>query len=235
MSDSPYHISTLSDRREKLSLLENGSKTNESTTGQSTVAATTATSTFILGATTSTTSTSTTSALGKNNLHSRSSLHICLGCTPTGRGILLSLNDSTPAIWTHYQINYTATNTFHTLSFGFQNENNREYYLDQVSVINVNNLGVELLSNGNFENSTSNVTDWNQLCTSFCGGFPGALSTVNCFSGNCFRDQCRASAGIDFLQQSFSTVIGQTYTISFMLILSGSGTTTSNRFYVDVY
>lgn len=184
--------------------------------------------------TTSTTST-TTSTLGMSSIEIFQSFDIYLGCTPIGRGVSLALNDSTPTIWTSYKINYTATNTLHTLSFGFQNENNREYYLDEVSVIDVNNPGVELLSNGNFENSTSNLTNWNQLCTSFCGGFPGILSTVNCHSGNCFRDQCRQSAGIDFLQQSFPTSIGQTYTISFMLILSGSGTTTNNRFYFDIY
>lgn len=47
-------------------------------------------------------------------------------------------------------------------------------------------------------------------------------------------DNCRAIAGIDFLEQTFSAMIGQTYTISFMLILTGSGTATDNGFFVDI-
>lgn len=139
--------------------------------------------------------------------------------------------------WTQYHFNYTATNSSHTISFGFQSENNREYYFDQSSIVATNDTSTELLSNPNFENSTVSLTGWTQACTNSCGGYHGVISTSgSCFSGNCYFDQCRASLlGIDFLEQTFSTVIGQIYTISFRLLLAGSGTAADNAFFVDIF
>ncbi len=119
--------------------------------------------------------------------------------------------------------------------FGFQNENNRHYYLDDVSVVDINIPTIELLQNPKFENSTSVPTGWTQWCTNMCSGHPGIVTTdVDCYSGNCFKDNCYASSGIDFITQAFPATIGSVYTISFMLRLGGSGTTTTNAFYADI-
>ncbi|CAF2814176.1 unnamed protein product [Rotaria sp. Silwood2] len=121
--------------------------------------------------------------------------------------------------------------------FGFQNENNRQYYLDTVSVVDNSASTTQLLKNPSFENSTTNATNWVQWCGDTCGGHFGVINTgTDCYSstGNCFMDNCYASMGIDFLGQSFPTTIGHTYTVSFRLILGGSGTTTANRFYADI-
>ncbi|CAF0979971.1 unnamed protein product [Rotaria sp. Silwood1] len=159
-------------------------------------------------------------------------------CTPTGRGTLLSLSGSVPNSWTQYQFNYTATTTSAIIMFGFQNENNRQYYLDTVSVVDNNAITVQLLKNPGFENSTTTATGWVQWCTNMCSGHSGVINSgTGCYlstTGNCFMDNCYASTGIDFLGQSFPTTIGYTYKISFWLILGGSGTTTANRFYADI-
>lgn len=122
-----------------------------------------------------------------------------------------------------------------SIIFGFQNENNRQYYLDNVSIVDNNSPSIELLQNSNFENSTTVATDWAQWCTNTCSGHPGVITSgSNCYSGNCFDDNCYASSGIDFIGQSISATMNHTYTISFMLKLGGSGTTTANAFYADI-
>jgi hypothetical protein len=139
-------------------------------------------------------------------------------------------------MWTLYKLNFTATSSYHVLIFGFQNENNRGYLLDDASVIDTGVPGFELLTNYDFENSSVSPTGWTQSCTSTCSGFSGSVITFgNCFSGNCFEDKCRASSGIDFLEQTFLTIIGHTYSVSFRLLLDGSGTTTANAFFVDIF
>ena len=156
-------------------------------------------------------------------------------CTSLGQGTLLNLIGGTSVAWTQYRFNITATSAFHCLMFGFQNEINRAYYLDNVSVFAIHSPSIEVLVNSNFENSTTTPTGWTQWFTSSCGGFPGNISTsINCLSGNCFVDKGRVSSGIDFVGQTFSTTIGQPYTVSFMLILGESGIATNNAFYLDI-
>lgn len=121
--------------------------------------------------------------------------------------------------------------------FGFQNENNRKYYLDTVSIVDSSAPSIQLLKNPGFENSTTIATDWVQWCTSTCGGFSGNVTFgTNCYlsTGNCFVDNCYATSGIDFLGQSFPTIAGHRYSISFWLILGGGGTTAANKFYADI-
>jgi hypothetical protein len=61
-------------------------------------------------------------------------------------------------------------------------------------------------------------------------------SSGNCYSGFCYVDNCYTSSnnGIDFIGQTFSATIGVIYTISFRLILIGSGSNTNNAFYADI-
>ena len=158
-------------------------------------------------------------------------------CTPTGRGTWLTLNGSNPSTFTQYRFNYTAVTTQPIIIFGFQNENNREYELDTVSVVNNNASSIQLLRNPSFENSTLTLTGWVLWCSSTCSGYTGTIiSGTDCLysTGNCFKSKCYASTGIEFLGQSFSALIGNKYTISFWLNLGGSGTTAANKFYFDI-
>lgn len=158
-------------------------------------------------------------------------------CNSTGRGTFMSISGLNPNTWTQYQLNYTATKTTPTIMFGFQNANNRTYYLDTVSIVNINAPSTQLLTNPSFESSSTSATGWTQWCTSTCGSSPGTItsgSTCNLGTGNCYADACDANVGIDFLAQSFTTSIGSFYTISFWLVSGGAGTGTTNTFYVDI-
>ncbi len=147
-----------------------------------------------------------------------------------------SLNLSTPVNWTQYSYNYRASSMKLTLIFGFTTEAARTYYLDGVSVVDVNASNIQLLKNPSFENSTTNLTGWMLWCSSSCNGTGGQLYTNNnCHlsTGTCFGANCYGTNAIIYLGQSFQTIIGHIYTISYWLIASG-GVQNVNHFYVDV-
>lgn len=148
---------------------------------------------------------------------------------------MLTLTGNNPNGWALYQFNYTATSIRPAIIFGFQNENNREYYLDDVSVTASNASGVQLLTNPSFENSTSSATGWAVWCSSTCSGYVGTISPTSCWTSRCFKSQCYASSGIEFIGQSFSAIVGMRYSVSFRLNLGGSGNTAANRFVFDIY
>jgi hypothetical protein len=113
------------------------------------------------------------------------------------------------------------------------------YYDLRWSVVDVNALNIQLLKNPSFENSTKSLTGWTLWCSTSCGGSGEELYTTSqCHlsTGTCFGANCPGSTAIIFLSQSFSTVIGHIYTISYWLIASGGGgrTNNQNNFYVDV-
>jgi hypothetical protein len=160
-------------------------------------------------------------------------------CSSSGHGTLSSLNLSIPVSWTQYSYNYTASSTTLTLIFGFTTEPARTYYLDDISVVDVNASNIQLLKNPSFENSTTNLTGWTLWCSTSCSGTGGKLYTTNnCHLsiGTCFGANCPGTSAIIFLGQSFSTIIGHIYTISYWLIASGGGggANNQNHFYVDV-
>ena len=127
------------------------------------------------------------------------------------------------------------------LLFGFTSDSYgtaRCWYLDTVSVFDVSTPGTQLLQNPGFDNSSSVLTGWTQYCTSTCSTNAGKATSSSCQSGNCYVDRCPAtlsSVQIDFIGQTFSTVIGHIYTISFWLVDSGSGLNGISVAYVDVY
>jgi hypothetical protein len=144
-----------------------------------------------------------------------------------------------PLNWTQYQYNYSANATAQTLMFGFMCDpsGNNYWFLDDVSVVDVNAPSIELLQNHNFDNSTSTLTGWTQWCTSTCtsGNAGQVTSDSNCTSTNCYIDRCYGSGAIDFLSQTFSTTPGNVYTISFWIKDFGSGSNVSSKAYVDIY
>jgi hypothetical protein len=116
-----------------------------------------------------------------------------------------------------------AATTTPILVFGFYNYGSDYSYLDDVSVVDTTAPLNQLLSNPSFESSTSDLTDWITWCQSDCGnGNQGQVTTSSCYSGNCYTDHCQ-QPNFDFLAQSFSATIGNTYTISFWLQQTGYG------------
>jgi hypothetical protein len=107
-----------------------------------------------------------------------------------------------------------------------------------VSVINVTPPFTQLLTNPSFENSTSTTTGWTIGCESTCGAVAAhVLSGGNCYlsSGLCFSAHCSSGrSAFILLSQSFTAAVGNTYTISYQLIQTGSASSGLLQFYLDV-
>ncbi|CAF0867482.1 unnamed protein product [Adineta steineri] len=140
-----------------------------------------------------------------------------ISCTATGVGNIDRLTSSSNVSWTQYSYNFTAYETATTISFGVNGNTQNCIFLDDISVIDIANPSVELLTNPGFENSTTTLTGWNAWYASTCGGSSAGhiVSDSDCrFSSNCYRGQC-SSSGTDYLIQSFATTLNHVYTISF--------------------
>ena len=148
---------------------------------------------------------------------------IATSCTSQGSANLLAVNGGLG--WTLYTYNYMATHSLPTLSFAVHGGGASEtVYLDDVSVTDKIAPSIQLLNNPSFENSTSTVTGWVMWCTSSCqtSGDGGTIINTGCHTGsgnNCYTNHCKN--GYDFLGQTFSTIVGHNYTISFWLHKTG--------------
>lgn len=159
---------------------------------------------------------------------------VASACTsPSGLGSLYMRSGALG--WTQLNFSYTATTSSPILTFTFHSGVGAETsYLDDVSVVDQSAPMVELLNNPSFENSTLGPTGWVTWCASSCTGVGdrGVIATIGCHIGsgsNCFTDHCQTT--YDYLGQSFSATIGNTYTISFWLKKTGGPLGT---FYVDI-
>ncbi len=161
-------------------------------------------------------------------------------CSSAGHGNL-AIFDAAPTTWTKYEYNHTANSTSSTLMFGFTNNPSglRYWFLAYVSVVRLTAPNTELLLNPNFDNSTTDLIDWTQYCTDTCtNGAVGGGQVTNsteCISTECYVDHCHGAGAIDFLSQTFSTMNGHIYTISFWIKNYGSGSNASTYAYVDIY
>ena len=120
--------------------------------------------------------------------------------------------------------------------FGLKPDNDDKFYLDDVSVVNLNAVGTELLLNPSFEDSSSTITDWSVWCQSGCTSEPARIVTnANCYlnTGNCVESRC-ANTNIETLAQSISAIPGDKYTISFRLRQNITGGSGANKFYLDI-
>ncbi len=120
-----------------------------------------------------------------------------------------------PTTYTQYTYNYTASSTSTAvLEFGFASTGGGKIgYLDDVSIVDTNASNSEMLINGGFENGT--LVGWQQLCTSSCqmSSF-GSITNTQCNTGLfCYMDGCKC--GLDFLLQTYTTIIGHVYTLNF--------------------
>lgn len=109
------------------------------------------------------------------------------------------------------------------------------YYLDDVSVVDVNTSNLQLLNNPSFENSTIVPNGWTVLCTESCDNSGTKINNNNkcrLSTGTCLKLGCHNS--ISFLGLNFSTIFSHIYTISYRSMLSGSAHS-ENHFYVVAY
>ena len=156
-------------------------------------------------------------------------------CSPPHTGSSFALSGHTPTVWTQFGFNFTATSPIQTLSFRFEVGLNDYYYLDDVSVVNVNAPGTQLLTNPSFENSPTTIVNWTVACSVMCS-FKADLETgINCYLLlSCLRAMCNGHN--ETVSQKFGTTIGDLYSVSFWLRLDAFGPSAPlNRFYIDVY
>ncbi len=125
---------------------------------------------------------------------------------------MLSLNGTNPSAWTRYEFNYTAIHSSPIIVFSFKTNNNFNYYLDDIYVV---------------DNSSTIATGWTQWCTYKFNEQSGMITS----RGYCYTS---SNTGIDFIGQAFNANIADTYTISCRLILIGFGKNTNNAFYADI-
>ncbi|CAF0989724.1 unnamed protein product [Adineta steineri] len=127
--------------------------------------------------------------------------------------------------YTKYTSSFTASSTLATLSFIIMGEGGGgaiHYWLIDDVIVNHTNTNANVLTNGSFE--TGDLSGWTQYCntTANCDAAGGKTTgnyahttTSSCNSGTyCVYDSC---VGTDYLEQSFSTVVGDYYIISYYL------------------
>ncbi len=146
--------------------------------------------------------------------------------SPSYVGQLLYLpSSSAPTSYTLYTYGFTASSSSATLTFVFQGDTGpgHNYWLLDSVAVNHTNANTNVLLNGGFEAGT--LIDWTQYCATNanCGaGNYGQVTTGVCYSGTyCYVDKC--NPGFDYLIQSFTTVSGDYYIISFYLMNVGGG------------
>lgn len=88
--------------------------------------------------------------------------------------------------------------------------------IDDVSITSNANPTIQLLNNPDFENSSSSAVGWTPWCRSTCtAGLLGNVSSVGCRTSRCYVSGCGGAGAEEYLGQTFSATIGQTYNISF--------------------
>ena len=148
-----------------------------------------------------------------------------MACLRSNTGNLASHDGSVLASWRQFSSTYVANTTLSYLSFGFETDNKRTFWLDGVSVVDTTTPGVQLLVNPSFENSTSDLTGWTvqQGC---CNSAAAQINHTSCINGsNCLQYLCGPENTFSFIGQNFTTVLGHNYNISYYLKTSVSGGT----------
>ncbi len=143
----------------------------------------------------------------------------CSSPSSVGRIFGFTINSVTLA-YVLYSYGFIANSTSATLTFAIDGENGgagHYWLLDSISV-NYTNTSTNVLVNGGFETGT--FAGWTQYCNTNanCGGTNlfGQITTNPCQAGSyCYVDKCDQGGSVDYLIQSFPTVIGDYYIVSF--------------------
>ena len=142
---------------------------------------------------------------------------------------MLDLINATGQSYIRYSSNLTASTNATTITFAFQH-NALFWWLDDVSIIDVTS-GVELAANGGFE--TGNLVGWN-YCNPNGTGNGGRIGQAGAFlphTGRYFYHGAPYPKP-DYLSQTVTTHVGQTYLISFWL---GNGGVETNHALITWY
>ncbi len=143
-------------------------------------------------------------------------------CAPPVGNVIFDLaGQPLPQVYTQYTVSFNAAQATTTLSFQFR-EDPSFFYLDDI-VLTHNGAGSNLLTNGDFEGGT--FTDpvagspqpngWTYL-NLFNAPFAGEVSNDNPHSG-LFNYVDGSIGAYDGITQSISTIVGDSYTLSFWL------------------
>ncbi|CAF1249518.1 unnamed protein product [Adineta ricciae] len=195
----------------------------DKTSTTTTVTSATSTSTTFTTFTTATKTTSSTTSTESTTSSTSTATTTAIVCNFTNVGLLQTFSALAPTSWTSYSVTFIATSTVTNLQFSSATDQaNKDWSIDNVSVVANGGIGTNLLLNGDFENGSS--VGWAMYsCSSTCSA--SIISSTNCDggSGSCYNNQCTPSTNIQFLEQYFITNIGTNYNVSFSVLKGGSG------------
>ncbi|CAF1422284.1 unnamed protein product [Rotaria magnacalcarata] len=158
-----------------------------------------------------------------------------IACVFSNVSLLLSITSSPPTIFTAFSYLYNATSTTTTLRFTSATDNpTKDWFIDNVSVVDVASSGTNLLVNGDFESGAS--VGWQlHSCSGSCNG--SIITSTMCIggSGNCYNNPCQPISNLQLIDQSFNTNIGTTYNVTFYVLKSGSGVGPGISMYANIF
>jgi hypothetical protein len=128
--------------------------------------------------------------------------------------VLLDISNAANFFYQLYLYSFVATTTNSTMTFALRQDPNY-WYLDDISVFG---NGQQMWNNGGFE--TGLLNPYYTICNPCAASYSGSLSSANPHSGfyNYQDGSVRCS---DYVFQSFTTVVGVNYNISFWLSNAG--------------
>ncbi len=148
---------------------------------------------------------------------------IATACLSISSGNLANHSGAAAFGWTQYAHSYVASTIQPYLSFGFENDNHRAWWLDGVSVVDITAPSGQLLDNPSFDNSSTSIPGWTiqQGC---CSASAVNINTTGCINGNnCLNFYCGPENRVSFLGQYFNAIVSHAYNISYYLKTAGSG------------
>lgn len=126
-----------------------------------------------------------------------------------------------PSTYTFVTYSHTASSSgTGYVEFGFSNpSSNYAWYLDDVSLQDVNASNREMLTNGDFE--TGDLTGWEVACTINCFSLTGGIVGTYSPRTRKYSYEGACEGYYDFLRQTFPKAIGHVYTLNFWYKSSG--------------
>lgn len=159
---------------------------------------------------------------------------LAIPCNMTTVGNVASFDTSAPTVWKLYSYLYTAVSTTTRIRFSSAtDQSNKDWYVDNVSVMVNGGAATNLLTNGNFESGAA--VGWKIFsCASTCSA--SIKTSTSCLSGSgwCYNNDCTPSSNIQFLEQYFTTTVGATYNFTFWALKGGSGVGSGTAMYVNI-
>ncbi|CAF2407581.1 unnamed protein product [Rotaria sp. Silwood2] len=165
-------------------------------------------------------------------------------CTSGWKGVTVLYHcNNCPDIppYTQYTYTYTATSNRTRIAFAFR-EDEGCFALDAVSVRSIAAPTIELIANNDFETGT--LSSWTYFNPN--GAISAGAVKQNSDSFECMSYTYQAQSGsyfyydgavgnCDYLIQMFSTIVGQTYTISYWLYNRDTVSASSVDVIISIY